>query len=152
MSTHFFKVIFLEMLEYFQFLAKTRGHHGLLKSPSGNIGSMQKIWNQKKTVLAQICISTVTLVPSLFWHFLHQLFSISFYLFSLKNNLKIISTWLPEKWRTLVFCSENTSLALICPRIQCRDYIKRNTESDATAGRGCKTYTCTTEDLLLDRF
>ena len=43
----------------------------------------------------------------------------------------------------LILCSENTSLALNCPRIQCWDYTKHKTETDTTAVRGCKTYTWT---------
>ena len=42
-----------------------------------------------------------------------------------ENNLKIISTRLPEKWQMLILCSRNTNLALNCLRIQCRDYTER---------------------------
>ena len=38
----------------------------------------------------------------------------------------------------LVLCSWNTSLTLNCPRTQCWDYTKRNTETDTTAQR--RTY------------
>ena len=41
--------------------------------------------------------------------------------------------------------SGNTSLALNCLRIQCRDYTKLNTETNTMAVRGCKTYTCATQ-------
>ena len=46
----------------------------------------------------------------------------------------------------LILCSRNTSLTLNCSRIQCRDYTKRNTETDTTAVRGCKTDTCANKD------
>ena len=38
------------------------------------------------------------------------------------------------------------------PRIQCRDYIKCNTESDTMAARYCKIYTCVTKNPELDIF
>ena len=63
-----------------------------------------------------------------------------------KKNLKIASKQLPEKWQTLVLCSGNTSLTLNCPRIQCQDYTKCNTETDTTAVRGCETYKCAPEN------
>ena len=46
----------------------------------------------------------------------------------------------------LVHCSGNTSLALNCSRIQCQDYIKRNTETKTMAARGRETCTCATEN------
>ena len=63
-----------------------------------------------------------------------------------ENNLKVILTQLPEKWWTLVLCSRNTSLTLRCPRIQSWDYTTHGTQTNITAGRGRKTYTCTTEN------
>ena len=54
------------------FSEKTRGS-------SSNTGSMQKAWKQKNSLCqAQVCILTGTLVPSMLWRFLHQLFSVSF--------------------------------------------------------------------------
>ena len=94
-----------------------------------NTGSMQKIWKQK-----------TSLVPSLLWHFLHN--SFPFYFVLSENNLKIISTWLPEKWQMLIHCSWDTMLALNCPRIQCREFTKHNTEMDTMEARGHKTYMC----------
>ena len=53
--------------------------------------------------------------------FLHcfGIFFISSFLFYFlsENNLKIVSTWLPEKWQRLILCSGNTSLTLNCLRI-----------------------------------
>ena len=68
-----------------------------------------------------------------------------------EHNLKIIPTWLPEKWQILRHCSGNTSLTSNC-LIQYRDYTKHNTETDTTAPRGCKTYTYATENPKLDIF
>ena len=81
--------------------------------------------------------------------FLVRVFSFlfRFILFSgKKKNLKIASKQLPEKWQTLVLCSGNTSLTLNCPRIQCQDHTKCNTETDTTAVRGCETYKCAPEN------
>ena len=55
--------------------------------------------------------------------------------------VKIISTWLPRKWQTLVLCSRNTSLAFNCQRIECQDCTKCNKETDTSAERGCTTDT-----------
>ena len=80
----------------------------------------------------------------------HSIGSFPFILF-LSNNLKLISTWLPEKWRTRVLGSRNASLTLNFP-IQCQDNTKCNTESDTTAARDCKTYTYATENPELGIF
>ena len=84
------------------------------------------------------------------------IFSITSFLFHFvlsENNRKVISTGLPEKWRMLAFCCHgNTSLILNCLRILCRDYAKRNAETDTTAARGCETYTCTTQNPELGIF
>ena len=63
-------------------------------------------------------------------------FSISSFPFHFlnENNLKIVSTWLPEKWPRFILCSGNTSLTLNCLRIQCHNYTKHDTETDT----GCK--------------
>ena len=44
---------------------------------------------------------------------------------------------------------------LNCPRIQCQDHTKHNydnTETDTMAARGCKTYTCATQNPELGIF
>ena len=82
-------------------------------------------------------------------------FSVRSFLFHFvlsENNLKTISIQIPEKWRMLILCSRNTSLALNCLRIQCWDYTKCNTETNTTAARGCDTDTCTTENPELGMF
>ena len=122
----------------------------ILKGPSGNTGSMQ-IWKQKFHYAG---LRFVSLQEHLFPHCVGT-FSISsfpFHFLLSENNLKIISTWLPEKWQMLVLCSRNTSLALNCQRIQCWDYTKLNTETNTTAVRGHKTYTCATENAELGIF
>ena len=86
-------------------------------------------------------LTALALSPSVLFHFI---------LF-LSNNLKLISTWLPEKWRTRVLGSRNASLTLNFP-IQCQDNTKCNTESDTTAARDCKTYTYATENPELGIF
>ena len=93
-----------------------------------NTGSMQKIWKQK-----------TSLVPSLLWHFLQN--SFPFYFVLSENNLKIISTWLPEKWQMLILCSRITSLALNCLRTEWY-YTKHNTETNTTAARGHEIHMC----------
>ena len=117
---------------------------------------MQKIWKQTTALCwAQICTSTGTLVqeyrnrntcsgtqerrntcslPAL--ALLHQFFPFQFV--PSENNFRKAST----KWWTLVLCNRNTSLTLNCQRIQCWDYIKRNTQTDAMTarGRGTSTY------------
>ena len=79
-------------------------------------------------------LNALALSPSVLFHFI---------LFSVKKKS---STWPPQKLQTLILCSGNTSLALNCPKIQCRDYAKHNTETDTTAVRGHKTYTCANEN------
>ena len=86
--------------------------------------------------------------PSLLWHFLHQFFSVSFCSCQI---IKLISTWLPEKWRTRVLGSRNASLTLNFS-IQCQDNTKRNTETDTTAARDRTTYTYATENPELGVF
>ena len=122
----------------------------VLKGPSSNIGSMQ-IWKQK---LHYAGLRFVSLQEHLFPHCLGTFSISSFPLHFLlsENNLKIISTWLPEKWQMLVFCSTNTNLALNCRRIQCWDYTKLNTETNTTTVRGHKPYTCDTENAELGIF
>ena len=78
--------------------------------------------------------------------------SVLFYFVLRENNLKIILTVLPEKWHMLVLSSRNTSLALNGPRIQSRADTKRNTETNTTAARGCRMYTCATENPELGIF
>ena len=51
-----------------------------------------------------------------------------------------------RKMAMLILCSRNTSLALNCPSIQCRDYTKHNTETDTVPVKGPETHTCTTEN------
>ena len=63
-----------------------------------------------------------------------------------------MSTWLPEKWQTLVLCNGNTSLTLNCLRIQCPDYTKCSTETGTRADRGHDTYTYATENPKLGLF
>ena len=58
-----------------------------------------------------------------------SIISFLFYFVLSENNLKIISTRLPQKWQMLILCSENTSLTLNCQGIQCRDYTKHNIET-----------------------
>ena len=73
-------------------------------------------------------------------HFFPHCFG-TFSISSFPNNLKIISTWIPGKWRTLVLGSRNASLALNFPTL-CQDNTKRNTETDTTAARDRTTYMC----------
>ena len=80
-------------------------------------------------------LTALALSPSLLFHSI---------LFSVKK--KKSSTWPPQKLQTLILCSGNTSLTLNCPKIQCRDYAKHNTETDTTVMRGHKTYTCANEN------
>ena len=84
---------------------------------------------------AQIFISTRTLVPSPLWHFLYQIFSISFcsqqkfqHGFQKNGN----SHTLQQKCKPHLYCL----------RIQCQDYTKCNTETNTMAARGHKTYMC----------
>ena len=81
-----------------------------------------------------------------FWKVRVFSFLFRFVLFSGKKNLKIAPRQLPEKWQTLVLCNGNTSLTFNCPRIQCQDYTKCNTETDVTAVRGRETYKCAPEN------
>ena len=62
--------------------------------------------------------------------------------------LKITSTWLAEKNGE---CSD-LAVETRAPRIQCRCYTKRNTETDTTAARGRETYAWATENQELDIF
>ena len=85
------------------------------------------------------------LFPHCFGTFSISSFPFHFVL-SEKKKKKKSSTWPPQKLQTLILCSGNTSLALNCPKIQCRDYAKHNTETDTTAVRGHKTYICANEN------
>ena len=124
--------------------------HGPLKSLSNNANTIQKIWKQNSPLChTQIFIFMGTLFP-LTALALSPSVLFRFILF-LSNNLKLISTWLPEKWWTRVLGSRNASLTLHFP-IQCQDNTKRNTETDTTAARDRKTYTYATENPELGIF
>ena len=129
-------VFFRKVKEYFQFLLILATAQGqcflstLFLTPGatlgGNTGNMHKIWKQKSPFLVSrfvlwqdICfLAALALSPSACFRF--------------------ILSRLPDKWQALIFCSGNTSLALNSLRIQCRDYIKPNTETNTMAARGRK--------------
>ena len=65
-----------------------------------------------------------------------------------------MSALFSEKWWMLVLCSRNTSLVLNCPRIQCRDYMKCNAETNTMAAshKTQNVETCATKNPDLSIF
>ena len=120
--------------------------HGPLKSLSNNANTIQKIWKQNSPLCqAQILIFLGTLFPLTAL----ALYPSVLFLLFLSNNLKLISTWLPEKWRTRVLGSRNASLILNFP-IQCEH--KTQYRTTPTAARDRRTYTYATENPELGIF
>ena len=120
--------------------------HGPLKSLSNNANTIQKIWKQNSPLCqAQILIFLGTLFPLTAL----ALYPSVLFLLFLSNNLKLISTWLPEKWRIRVLGSRNASLILNFP-IQCEH--KTQYRNTPTAARDRTTYTYATENPELGIF
>ena len=117
---------------------------------TSHTGSMRKIWRLHYAGL-RFASWQEHLFPRCFGVFCISSF-LSHFVLS-ENNLKIISTWPPENGERSYFAAEiQLSLALTGPRIQYRDYTKRQLKTDTMAARGCEINTCATENPDLGIF
>ena len=129
---NFFNSIFRKV-RVFLFLATDQGQRVVTPAVCRRFGNRR---------LHHACLRFVSQQEHLFPHCFGN-FSISFlfYFVLSENNLKIISTCLPEKWQMLILCSRITSLALNCLRTEWY-YTKHNTETNTTAARGHEIHMC----------